>query len=91
MIDAKLRVDELYGVSRRTTQIPTRHSFNCKRGASRQGKTAHALPFEQGPHAPRPLRLPPDEEFHPAQIDFFRAQAVVKIANALANLVQKTD
>ena len=43
------------------------------------------------PHATRLLRLPADEKFHPIQIDFFSAQAIVQITNALANLVQKAD
>ena len=35
--------------------------------------------------------LPADEEFHPAKVDFFRAQAIVQETNVLTNLVQKAD
>ena len=39
----------------------------------------------------RLLRLPSNEKFYPIQIDFFRAQAIVQIPDALANLVQMAD
>ena len=32
-----------------------------------------------------------DEFFHPMHVDFFSAQAIVKIPNALPNLIQKAD
>jgi len=35
--------------------------------------------------------MPADEKFHPMQIDFFCAQAIVKVPNVLANLIQKAD
>jgi hypothetical protein len=35
--------------------------------------------------------MPADEKFHPMQIDFFCPQAIVKVPNVLANLIQKAD
>jgi hypothetical protein len=35
--------------------------------------------------------VPPDEEAHPVQIGLLRAKAIVKIAHALAHLVQQLE
>ena len=50
-----------------------------------------AHPSHANAACPRLLRLPADEKFHPIQIDFFSAQAIVQITNALADLAQKAD
>ena len=42
-------------------------------------------------HATWLLRLPTNEEFHPMQIDFFSAKAIVQVLNAFTNLIQKAD
>ena len=42
------------------------------------------------PHA-RCTAMPADEKMHPTQVSFLGAEAIVKVANALTNLIQQTD
>jgi hypothetical protein len=45
---------------------------------------AHFAWMAHDPAAP----MPAYEEFHPIQVDFFSAQAIVKVSDSLANLIQ---
>ena len=60
---------------------------------SAQGLQAYFSGFLQKRTAstPQQVAVLEDELFHPMHVDFFSAQAIVKIPNALPNLIQKAD